>query len=75
MDNYSRYQKLRNKYCTILDAYYNPIGDIYMVPGGYLYRTVEQLNQEWKVRDDFWIMRDIYLQHRRDNPYYTITGS
>jgi hypothetical protein len=59
----------------ILDAYYNPVSDIWMVQDGYLYRTIEQLCEEAADALRWSIRRELYLQYRKENPYYHITGA
>lgn len=56
---------------VILDAYYNPIGDVWMVEGGYLYRTIEQLSKEAADAIRWGIRRELYFRYMKDHPCYT----
>jgi hypothetical protein len=59
---------------VILDAYYNPFGDVWMIQGGYLYRTIEQLCNEAADALRWSIQRELYFQYVKDHPYYNITA-
>lgn len=55
----------------ILDAYYNPIGDLWMVQDGYLYRELmEELANSirWSIQREMWIL------YAREHPFYYVTG-
>jgi hypothetical protein len=64
---------MKNQSIT-LDAYYNPIDDIWIIQGGYLYRTIEQLNKEVADAIRWSIQKELYFQYMKDHPYYNLTA-